>query len=74
MRGGKEALQALEQIFPCSPWRGLLQGRYPCCGPWRTPRQSRWTFSEGIAACGDPTLEQVKSVRRKELQRGTDIY
>lgn len=31
--------------------------------------QSRWIFSEGIAAHGDPTSELGKSVRKKELQR-----
>lgn len=25
----------MDQIFPCSPWRGLCQRRYPYCSPWR---------------------------------------
>ena len=52
--GGEEVLQALEQRFPCSPWKRSLWGRmFPCspwmstveqistCSPWRTPCQSK---------------------------------
>lgn len=28
---GKEVLQALEKVFPCSVWRGPRQSQYPNC-------------------------------------------
>ena len=58
--GGEEVLQAPEQRFPWSPWRGPHQSRHPHHSPWRTTRWSEWTCLEGAAACGEPALEQVQ--------------
>ena len=49
----------VEQVFPCSLWRGPCWNRYPHGSPWMTPWWSRWICLEGTVACGEPTLEQV---------------
>jgi len=64
---GEEVLQAVEQTFPCSPWRRPWWGRLcPCspwwsiveqmstCSLWRTPCQSRWMLKGGSDPVGSP--------------------
>lgn len=49
----------MEQLFPCSPWRGTCQTKYPHFSPWRTPQWSMWVFPEGTVVYGKPMLEQL---------------
>lgn len=63
---GKEALQAYQQIFPCTH------------GEDRSGIEIHEGSHTGAGECFlkelQPTLEQVKSVRMKQLQRRTDTW
>lgn len=53
-----------EEIFPCRSWRGPLQNRYPCYGPWRTcPLEQGDVFCshKGTAATGELTESKLKA-------------
>lgn len=49
MKERKEAPQAPEQRFPCSPWRGLIWTRCPQCNLW-----SRWICFKELQPMKDP--------------------
>jgi len=56
----EEALQALEQRFPCNLWRRPWRGRLCPCSPW-------WLTVEQISTCSPwRTLCQSRSMRLKE--------
>lgn len=40
----------VEQVFPCSLWRGPHQSRCPHCSPWRTLHWRRWVFPRGLCS------------------------
>lgn len=48
--------------------------KHPHCNPWRT-MPGQMDMPNESAACGEPTLEQRKTMRRKQQQqRGTPMY
>lgn len=49
---------------------GPHQSRYLHCSQWTTQRWDIWLFPEGGAAHRESRLEQTKTVKRKQQQRG----
>lgn len=54
--------------------KALFWSRHSCCSPWRA-MPDQMDMPDETAACGVPTLEQRKTMRRKQQQhRGTPMY
>lgn len=49
----------MEQVFPCSPWKGPHWSRYPHCSPWKTPLENKWLIPKGSLFDEESTLEQI---------------